>query len=82
MPPDAFPGGKTEKLKNIRAEIGEVGSDAKLLNDFMLKRFQEVKNRLDADFEQTEELNGLSNPQDSRGDSSRLWQLFRVSQLS
>ncbi len=82
MNADEFVGGKAEQQESIRTAIGEVGDDLKPLNNFMAKRFEDVKNRLDADLEKPGDLENLTDPQDSRGDSSRLWRLFRVSQLS
>jgi serine/threonine protein kinase len=82
MDAEAFAGGEAEKLDRIRAAIGEVGDDLEPLNEFMLKRFLDVKERLDENIERPDDLNDLIDPQDSSGGSSRLWRLFRLSQVS
>ena len=82
MPAEDFVGGEAEKLALIRNAVGETGNDLEPLNDFLTKRFLDVKNRLDANIQQPKNLNDLIEPQNSRGDSSQLWRLFSVSMSS
>lgn len=56
--PDVFDGGNVERLARIREAVGEVGENTDALNNWMLTRFLDVKNRLDADIEIREPLNG------------------------
>lgn len=82
MDAEMFIGGESEKTEQIREAIGNVGSELEPLNNFMLRRFQDVKNRLDVSIEQPEDLNELEQTRDSRGGTSRRSRLFRVSQVT
>jgi serine/threonine-protein kinase len=79
MAAEGFDGGEAEKMERIRAAIGEVGAELEPLNDFLSKRFLEVKERFDESVEQPESLN---DTQDTSGGASRFFRMFRVSQLS
>jgi serine/threonine protein kinase len=56
MQAEEFEGGVDEKMAKVRAEIGEVGTRVDLLNKFMIARFQNVKNRLDEESVQPEDV--------------------------
>ena len=80
MRPEEFEGQTQEKTDKIKAAVGEVGTQPQRLNQFMLKRFDEVKTRLEGAIEggRGDVLDGLpAELNDSRKDSSRFFQIFR-----
>jgi hypothetical protein len=79
MNPSQFEGQVAEQMAKVRVAIGEVGTKTDKLNNFMLKRFNEVKSRLDAKTEELDQENREDKTrevEDSRRDSSRFFQLF------
>jgi len=79
MRPEDFEGQGAEQFTKIKTAIGEVGTQSDRLNQYMLKRFNEVKARLNAKEEEMLDgiLDGTPNElEDSHKDSSRFFQLF------
>jgi serine/threonine-protein kinase len=78
MKPEDFEGGEEEQVASIKTAIGAVGSQANRLNNFMLKRFNEVKMRLDA----LEEQGGSDNRENEPLELNDSLNFFQFPKLS